>query len=457
MDFSLEQTIAALASAPGTANRAIIRVSGPDCRDIVGRVFRPEDEDSYGNSRQPARHSGEIHLRQVRDPLPSAAYFWPTTRSYTGQPLAELHLTGAVPLVEATLHELYSAGAEPARAGEFTLRAFLARRIDLLQAEAVLGVIDAPDEENLQASLKQLAGGVSGAMTVMHEQLLMDLADLEAGLDFVEEDIEFVDRTRMQCRLRETESMLHGLQQQTRHRMHAAPVVRVVLAGLPNAGKSTLFNVLMNSESALVSSQSGTTRDYLTGRVSWGGREIELVDTAGYDRDSGNLNHATTALREEVLSGADIVVWCSAADLGERWWNPDRQNRERALRGAGRLIPVTTKIDLVRQQGGSSSVCISARSGEGVEQLREAVLNVLDQGRQQSYELIGSTAARCANSIALASAAVLRARQLVEQCAGDELVAAEMRVAVDEIGRITGRIHGEDILDRIFSKFCIGK
>ena len=289
MDFSLQQTIAAQASAPGAAQRAIIRVSGPECRDILGSVFSADDAQRYGLATYPQRHSGVIRLHQVRVPIPAAVYLWPTPRSYTGQPLGELHLVAAAPLVEAALEELFSAGAQPARAGEFTLRAFLARKIDLLQAEAVLGVIDAPDEDHLKASLRQLAGGISGAIDALQEQLLLDLADLEAGLDFVEEDLEFVDRARFQDRLTAAESILERLRQQAAHRMHAAPTLRVVLAGLPNAGKSSLFNALLNRDSALVSTQPGTTRDYLTGRVSWDGRDIELVDTPGYETGSDDL------------------------------------------------------------------------------------------------------------------------------------------------------------------------
>ena len=157
------------------------------------------------------------------------------------------------------------------------------------------------------------------------------------------------------------------------------------------------------------------------------------------------------------MNGPDVVIWCCEADLDERSRGRDSRERARARNAAGRLISVTTKMDLASHRCGSSSVFVSAVSGEGVEQLREAVLSVLEQGPGRSHELIGSTAARCADSIRRASGAVSRARLLVQQCGGDELVAAELRAAVDEIGRMTGRIHSEDILDRIFNRFCIGK
>lgn len=455
MDFSLEQTIAARACPQGTALRAIVRVSGPACRDVVGRVFHATDIQRFQQENVAGRHVGVIHAPGLRLPIPAAAYLWPTVRSYTGQPLVELHLPGAPPLVEAVLQAIFAAGAAPARAGEFTLRAFLAGRINLLQAEAVLGIIDAPDEVHLKGALAQLAGGISSAIAAVHEQLLFDLADLEAGLDFADEDIEFVDRVLMQERLNDAESLLERLGRQATDRMHTAPAARVVLAGLPNAGKSTLFNALLNRDAALVSSRSGTTRDYLAGRVNWNGWHIELVDTPGWEAATDEMMNSAANLRQVALDRARIVVWCRAADAAEH--NDDNQARLWAMQTDVHLIATTTKADLAEGRIDPSSLSVSSVTGEGVEELRQAVLSVLGSSGPPPSELIGSTAARCADSIRRAGRAVRRARYLLDASAGDELVAAELRTAIDEIGRVTGRIHSEDILDRIFSRFCIGK
>ncbi|MEX0585143.1 MAG: tRNA uridine-5-carboxymethylaminomethyl(34) synthesis GTPase MnmE, partial [Pirellulales bacterium] len=194
MNFRLYDTVAALASAPGPGGRAVVRLSGEDALKIVRHIFRPAQPGESADSQVAHRCRGSVRLSGVAVPLPADAWIWPTPRSYTGQPSVELHCVSSPPLVEALLAELYAHGARPAQAGEFTLRAFLAGRIDLLQAEAVLGVIDAADDAQLSAALSQLAGGISGRIAVLHETLLIDLADLEAGLDFVDEDIEFVDR-----------------------------------------------------------------------------------------------------------------------------------------------------------------------------------------------------------------------------------------------------------------------
>ncbi len=186
-------------------------------------------------------------------------------RSYTGQPLVEIHAPGSPPLLEAVLARSFEAGVRPAHPGELTLRAFLAGRMDLLQAEAVLGVIDAAGEDTLAIALRQLAGGISGRMSQVRGDLIDLLADLEAGLDFVEDGIEFVSRDDLAARIGRAQSTIGELLAQCQSRAQSQGRRRVVLAGLPNAGKSTLFNALLSRDAALVSAVAGTTRDYLSG------------------------------------------------------------------------------------------------------------------------------------------------------------------------------------------------
>ncbi|MCA9067602.1 MAG: hypothetical protein KDA84_01680, partial [Planctomycetaceae bacterium] len=190
MTLELDDTIAALASAPGAAARGILRISGPEVRSVLARVINPVLAEN--GSRLPKRFAGEMRLGGDGSALPVHVMFWPTNRSYTGQPLGEIHTIGSPPLLEQALSVLFQTGVRPARPGEFTLRAFLAGRLDLMQAEAVLGVIDAHDHQELETALQQLGGGISGRIAEVRSDLLDLLSDLEAGLDFVEEDIEFV-------------------------------------------------------------------------------------------------------------------------------------------------------------------------------------------------------------------------------------------------------------------------
>ncbi|MEZ6070254.1 MAG: hypothetical protein R3C10_08235 [Pirellulales bacterium] len=203
MDLRLDETIAAVASAPGGAARAIVRVSGVKMRDVVAQCLELADGRDTAAALAALRRAtvlvGTIRLAGFRQPLPCDAYIWPTARSYTRESLAELHVPGSPPLAAAVVEAVCAAGARVARPGEFTMRAFLAGRLDLTQAEAVLGVIDATEQSALDVALTQLAGGLSGPLRALRDDLVELLALLEAGLDFAEEDIEFVSRDEV-CR-----------------------------------------------------------------------------------------------------------------------------------------------------------------------------------------------------------------------------------------------------------------
>ncbi|REJ87353.1 MAG: GTP-binding protein [Planctomycetota bacterium] len=457
MEALLHETIAAAASATGSGLRAVIRVSGPETKALLDDAFEPDRPEEWRACRSALRHSGSIRLPETPTPLPVHVLLWPNARSYTGQPAAEVHMVGSPPLVEAVLERLYLAGARPAQAGEFTLRAFLAGRIDLLQAEAVLGVIDAPDDAWLRTALAQLAGGVSGKLAEIHEQLLIDLADLEAGLDFVDEDIDFVSRTEFAARLAAAADFLARLLEQASGRWHAHAAPSVVIAGLPNAGKSTLFNLLIEDHAAIVTEYAGTTRDYLRAPCKVGRLAIELVDTAGREPIRNELHQAAQGASENALLSADLILWCTPSDASqssraedERFFAMLREKRANCLR-------VATKADLAQDPDQSSFIAVSARNGTGIDALRTAIADRLLAAPAAGQELLGSTAARCRDSLRKALEAVERARALASQGAGDELIALEIREALEQTGRIAGRVYTDDLLDRIFSRFCIGK
>ena len=208
---SLDDTIAAIASPPGGAARAIVRLSGPDLRRALEGCFRPTPYVALASIARPTSAPGLFWLRGIAAPLPGELYLWPGTRSYTGQPVAEAHVLGSPPLVEALLRTVCAAGARPAEPGEFTLRAFLAGRIDMTQAEAVLGVIDAADSRQLHAALAQLAGGLAAPLHRLRDSLVDLLAQLEAGLDFAEEDLPAFAPDELIERLDEAAAAVAGL------------------------------------------------------------------------------------------------------------------------------------------------------------------------------------------------------------------------------------------------------
>ena len=455
MPFDLHDTIAALSSPPGPAQRGILRISGHDVSDALSGLFQPDDSQRWQNARLPRRHRGVFRLVEVGRAVPVDVYLWPTGKSYTGQPLAELHTIGSPPLLEAMLSAFYAVGVRPARTGEFTLRSFLAGKIDLLQAEAVLGVIDADDQRQLNSALEQLAGGISGDIGAVRDDLLSLLADLEAGLDFVEEDIEFVGNDEIVARLTAAQERVAALLEQAADRMRSTGTARVVLAGRSNVGKSTLFNALLGRSAALVSEIAGTTRDYLAAEVNWHGRPIELLDTAGWEQECEGPLQAALKLRKDQLRRADLILWCIPANA------PPGEHTNECVSQQIRSLNVITKCDLSSRIAGDeateTALHVSAVTGEGLSDLTATVVRELSQTSSAAGELLGTTGARCRDSLQGAVAALQQARELTLAGGGDELLSIEVRSALDELGKVSGAVYTDDILDRIFSKFCIGK
>jgi tRNA modification GTPase len=473
MPYDPQETIAAIASAPGGAPRGIVRISGPDLLGALAACFQPEDRDqSLAEIRLPRRVAGSMRIDTApgapRLVVPGELLLWPTSRSYTRQPTAEFHTIGSPPLLGAILERLGLAGVRPARPGEFTLRAFLAGRIDLTQAEAVLGVIDAGNAADLDAALDQMAGGLSRPLHALREKLLDTLAELEAGLDFVEEDIEFITRPLLRGRLAEAAGIVAAVQAQLTARDARAELPRVALVGPPNAGKSSLFNALAVRYSdsaqapAIVSPQPGATRDYLSARLALGPVSCELIDTAGADgrEDVADAIHnAAQQAAARQFQQADVRLHCYDATMAASCddggaWPP-------AVGPAD--LRLFTKIDLIdhppqaRFEAGDATLWCSSATGAGLDRIAEW-LRVRLAAREDDGPAgaTAATAARCAGSLQSAARALAAAIELTGE-GGDELIAAEIRTALDGLGDVVGAICTDDILDRVFSQFCIGK
>ncbi len=462
MPLDLDDTIAALASPPGPALRGIVRVSGVNTADVVVRLFRPDVESAnWRSEKMPRRFTGQLDLASVMVPVPAALMYWPTRRSYTGQPMAEFHLSGSVPLVEATLEHLCENGARLAQRGEFTMRAFLSGRIDMLQAEAVIEVIEAADHDELQKALSQLGGRITSRLRQLRIDLIALLGDLEAGLDFVEEDIEFIAKSEIAVRLEAALMLLNELADVSATRLPAGYRRRVVLAGLPNAGKSTLFNSLIEKHRAIVSPIAGTTRDYLTATLRLDSMEVELIDTAGWEDAADLIMERAQEFRAEQVSASDLVVWCTAADLFGDAVEEDARLQQLAMQRCPTMLKVLTRCDLVGDKtklgDKTSSLRISAASGDGIQLLRAALREQLTGTQSARGELLGTTAVRCRDSLHRTIQSLDQAKLATTELRGDELIAVEIRQALQELSVILGEVYTDDILDHIFSNFCIGK
>lgn len=464
----VDETIAAIASAPGGGLRGIIRISGPATARCLRPIFCTDVNADWDRGKVARVISGRLLVGEPFGEIPCDLFFWPTARSYTRQPSAELHLIGSPPLLAAALQAVAAAGARPALPGEFTLRAFLAGRLDLTQAEAVLGVIDAQSQRELDVALEQLAGGLARPLARLRNDLLDLLAQLEAGLDFVEEDIEFIEAGELQRQLAAAATVLDGLLSQLQTRAASGNEPRVVLVGWPNVGKSSLLNALAGESAAIVSEIAGTTRDYLIRRVRCNNVDCLLIDTAGVlagaaplDLATGrvadqaaDLSAAAQAMTADQCRHAHLQLFCLDASRPLNPW----EIREIAAPAVIDRMFVLTKTDAdPATDFHGDAIATSSRTGRGLADLKAAIARRLATLSSADSGLVAGTALRCRDSIRQAAASLNRALSTSFAQQGDELIAAELRLALDELGQVTGAIYTDDILDRIFQRFCIGK
>jgi tRNA modification GTPase len=442
-----EDTIVALSSASGPGARAIVRVGGPNALPVVDALFTPSVDRTLADSPWLVT-PGELRLSGVHSPLPANGYYFRAPRSYTGQDLVELHTISSPPLVERLIADLLAAGARPAQPGEFTLRAFLNGKKDLTRAEAVLAVIDAGSDDELTQALAQLSGGLARPMDELRDDLLNLLADVEAGLDFVDEDIEFVGKPEQLQRIAAGLARLTNLKRQLDDRTVSGRTVRVALVGEPNAGKSSLFNALVGATGvALVSAAAGTTRDYLVNRIDLDGVPVELIDTAGWQDAADTIDEQSQRLGRDEARRSDLSLWCVPANE----LLPDVPKRF-----GTETILVRTKFDLAASplNGETSSIPASVFSPDGTLELRTLLA---EKVRSLARSPLAPSQSRCRHHVESALDSLRHAHEHVREDDPQELLAFELRKALDQIGEMVGAIHTNDLLDRIFSRFCVGK
>jgi tRNA modification GTPase len=442
MSFDWSDTIVARATPAGIGARSILRLAGPKAHEAARGKVDNSDHLPPLPWKQRWLRRVKVKVDPGLRPIDAILYAWPAGRSSTGQPMAELHLDAVGPIVEMVEHELVRQGVRRARPGEFTLRSFLAGRMDLTQAEGVLGLIESEDLESLSRAIDLRSGGQSRPIRELRGQLIDLLADIEAGLDFVEEDISFVTEEEIHSRLTQAREALADQLAQVSRRSWEERWARVVLVGPANSGKSSLFNAILGRDQAIVSDEVGTTRDYVSADVRLGDRRFELIDTAGWSPGDDLLfSKMAGQQREEASASADLLLAC-------RPWNePDRE-----FETPEKVLRVTTKADLAPSALAREGLWVSCRDAESIACLKRAI-----DDRLSAIAMTESVPNRVRQALASADDGLAESLALVQVGAGQELVSASLRGALDALGEVIGAVFTDDLLDRVFSRFCIGK
>ena len=477
-DYHLDDTIVATASPKGGAARGIVRLSGPKTRDILEQIFDVERSPfpSSPPATTPSVTVGRLNIDSHDGRplvLPVELYFWPGLRSYTGEPVAEFHTIGSPPLLDAMVRACCRHGARLAEPGEFTLRAFLAGRIDLTQAEAVAGIIDADDAEELDVALDQLAGGLARPLQSLRATMLDLLAHLEAGFDYADEDLSFITNETLLAGLRQCTKENGALLVRLQQRAATGDLVRVGLFGRSNVGKSSLFNVMSGDAHAIVSHYPGTTRDYLTATLDIDGIRFELIDTAGVDHRQPESSPDQAARQVSAAQAKRVQIHLRCLDASSAGFESILASSV-SSQATGPTEPheifVVTKADMldtekrktIEQKGlalfGTDRIIFTSTvTHEGVATLLDRICGMVVSIASPGGTAVATTAARCEASLREADESLHRALRLAEGSLGEELVAAELRLALEAIGKVAGTVYTEEILEQVFRRFCVGK
>ena len=455
-------TIAAISTPPGPGAIGILRLSGPRAIEVAQASFRPLNKVPLSQHRPHELVYGDLLDRDGQPIDRVLCTFSRGPVSYTGEDTAEFQCHGSPMVLSLGLEALFSRGARQARAGEFTRRAFLNGKLDLAQAEAVGDLLEARSREGARHAAGQLTGALSRRIGGVYSALVDVMAHFHAVLDYPDEDIDPFRMEELSHQLSQQESALRALAGSYRRGKYIRDGVPCAIVGRPNAGKSSLLNALVGFDRAIVTNIPGTTRDTVEERAELGGVTLRLIDTAGLRDSDDPIEQLGVERSRAAMDEAALVLL--VVDGTEK---PTQEDADlaRTIAEAGKpFILVRSKRDLAGEHAdelealsqGAPTVSLSARTGEGLEELGQAVAALFPQGSEdKAGELI--TNARQAEAAGRALNCVVRANQALSDGVTPDALLTDVEEALEALGELTGQSVREDVTDRIFSKFCVGK
>jgi tRNA modification GTPase len=441
----MEDTIAAIATPLGEAGLAVLRVSGPKAFDVADRCFRGKSAPSmavthtvhYGHIVRDGQTIDEVLLTALRAP-----------RTFTGEDTVEVSCHGGVLAAKLVLDALLANGARLAQPGEFTRRAFLNGRIDLTQAEAVIDLIHSRTDLALRAANQQLAGHLGARINTLRDSLILVLAHVEAHIDFPDEDIAPDTREKLLTRLREALAFIEDLLKTAPEGQILRRGIRVAIVGKPNVGKSSLLNRLLGHERAIVSPIPGTTRDTIEETANIRGIPVVFIDTAGLRESEDTIEQEGIRRSRESLEKAELILHVL---------DQSSPNDAPAINSSKPVVTVLNKTDLPHAFELPGAVQISCATGAGIEVLKDRIKELIWTGRAAADNSDVMINSRHEEALQRAKRGISNTVLTMENGDSIELAAMDLRLAVNAIGEIVGKTTTEDLLDAIFSQFCIGK
>jgi len=451
-----QDSIAAIATPPGRGGVGIVRVSGPLAADLCRQICRLQPEPR-------AARFGNFYAGDGRVLDQGISIFFQGPHSFTGEDVLELQGHGGPVILDMLLECCLAAGARQARPGEFSERAFLNDKLDLTQAEAIADLIAASSRQAAENAMRSLQGEFSNKINLLTEQLISLRIYVEAAIDFPEEEIDFLADGQILADLHRVTDSLLQVQQQANQGALLRDGMNVVIAGRPNAGKSSLLNALAGYEAAIVTNIAGTTRDTLKEHVHIDGMPLHITDTAGLRATSDEVEKIGVSRALAAIDTADRILLVidsgsqEQTDVDAIWTEFMPQAPDMA-----KVTLVCNKIDLLgqppqlkEQSNGHCQIALSAATGAGIDLLRQHLKKIM--GLQQTAENTFSARRRHLQALEQALQHLLQAEQQLVNYHAGELMADELRMAQQYLGEITGQFSADDLLGRIFSSFCIGK